>query len=318
MNTAHTGLRHAAARLLALAAVLGAAELLLTSEFHRSILILSMIYGIAAVGLTLLMGFAGQISIGQGAFLGLGAYVAAFCLQRLDLPAVLVLVPAMLLPGALGYLLARPILRLSGNELALATLALGAVFYVLASQWRDVTGGLDPGIVDLPSLGVMGLDHGRVVFWLAAICLLLCTAAALTLVDGRFGRALKTVRTSETVASCMGVDVARTKAAIFALAAAFAGLSGALLALYLRSFNASVFGVGLSIELLMMVIVGSLTTVWGALLGAFAIVLLPNLLEGFDQAKLLVYGLVMVATMMFAPNGLADSIARVVARRRAA
>lgn len=318
MNTAHTGLRHAAARLLALAAVLGAAELLLTSEFHRSILILSMIYGIAAVGLTLLMGFAGQISIGQGAFLGLGAYVAAFCLQRLDLPAVLVLVPAMLLPGALGYLLARPILRLSGNELALATLALGAVFYVLAIQWRDVTGGLDPGIVDLPSLGVMGLDHGRVVFWLAAICLLLCTAAALTLVDGRFGRALKTVRTSETVASCMGVDVARTKAAIFALAAAFAGLSGALLALYLRSFNASVFGVGLSIELLMMVIVGSLTTVWGALLGAFVIVLLPNLLEGFDQAKLLVYGLVMVATMMFAPNGLADSIARVVARRRAA
>lgn len=192
------------------------------------------------------------------------------------------------------------------------------MFHVVASQWREVTGGLDPGIVDLPSLAAMGFGHDRVVFWLAAICLLLCTAAALMLVDGRFGRALKAVRTSETVASCMGVDVARTKAAVFALAAGFAGLSSALLAFYLRSFNAGVFGVGLSIELLMMVIVGSLTTVWGALFGAFAIVLLPNLLEGFDHAKLLVYGLAMVAIMMFAPNGLGHSIARVAAGRRAA
>jgi branched-chain amino acid transport system permease protein len=114
----------------------------------------------------------------------------------------------------------------------------------------------------------------------------------------------------------MGIDVARTKAAVFAIAAGFAGLSGCLFALYLRSFNAGAFGVGLSIELLMMVIIGSLSTIWGAIFGAFAIVLLPNLLEGFDHAKHLIYGLTMVGIMMFAPNGLGEAIARLLLRRR--
>ena len=104
----------------------------------------------------------------------------------------------------------------------------------------------------------------------------------------------------------------------FAIAAAYAGIAGALFGYFLRAFNATSFNVGLSIELLMMVIVGSLSTVWGAIFGALAIMVLPNLLEGFDHAKLLVYGLAMVAIMMLAPNGLGETLAKLVTRRRVA
>jgi branched-chain amino acid transport system permease protein len=300
--------------LLALALV--AIELLLVSQFYRSIAILAMIHAIAAVGLTLLLGYAGQASLGQGAFMGLGAYTVAFAIQRLGLPVVVALAGATVLPGLIGYLIARPILRLSGHNLALGTLALGAAFFVLAAQWRGVTGGIDPGIVDLPNLALGDISHNRLIFWLAAACLVACSGIALALVGGQFGRALMALKTSEIVAAGMGIDPARTKAIVFALSGSFAGLAGALLALYLRSFNATAFGVGLSIELLMMVIVGSLSTVWGALFGAFVIILLPNLLEGFDHAKHLVYGLAMVGIMMFAPRGLGETLLSGLTRKR--
>ena len=315
-STSNSNLRHDAVILAGLAVVLTLAELALTSQFHRSILILSMIHAIAAIGLTLLLGYAGQVSLGQGAFMGIGAYAAAFALQKLALPAPVALVAAVLLPGLLGFLIARPILRLSGHNLALGTLALGAVFFVVAAQWRSVTGGLDPGIVDLPSLAIAGFSHERILYILAGISLLSAIAVAVSLVDGRFGRGLMVLRTSELVAACMGVDTVRAKSMVFAIAAALSGLSGALLALYLRSFNASAFGVGLSIELLMMVILGSLSTVWGAIFGAFAIIVLPNLLEGFDHAKHLISGLVMVGIMMFAPRGLGETLFRLVTRKR--
>lgn len=302
--------------LLALALVV--AEFGLKSQFHRSIVILSLIHGTAAIGLTLLLGYAGQASLGQGAFMGFGAYLCAFTMQKVGAPTAVALIISAVLPGLLGYVLARPILRLTGHNLALGTLALGAVFYVLAAQWRSITGGLDPGIVDLPSLAFGGFSHDRVMYWVVAASLLLCAAISLLLVGGRFGRGLHALKSSEIAAGCMGIDAAQSKAIVFAVAAAFAGLSGALLALYLRSFNASAFGVGLSIELLMMVIVGSLSTIWGAIFGAFAIILLPNLLEGFDHAKHLVYGVAMVLIMMFAPDGLGGSLLRAVARRTSA
>ncbi|MBP1848362.1 branched-chain amino acid transport system permease protein [Rhizobium petrolearium] len=310
-----SNLRHDGLILLGLAIFLAILGVTLSNQFHRSIVVLSMIHAIAAIGLTLLMGYAGQVSIGQGAFMGVGAYAAAFAMQQLSLPVPVALIGAILLPGLLGYVIGRPILRLSGHNLALGTLALGAVFFVVASQWRSVTGGIDPGIVNLPNLGFWGQSHETVVYWLSAVVLLVAAIVAAALVDGRFGRGLEVLRTSEVVAACMGVDTVRAKSMVFAIAAAFAGASGALLALYLRSFNANTFGVSLSIELLMMVIIGSLSTIWGAIFGAFAIIILPNLLESFDHAKLLVYGLTMVAVMMFAPRGLGETLLRFVRSR---
>jgi branched-chain amino acid transport system permease protein len=300
-------LRRESIRLVILALGLLAIHLLVSNQFHRSIVQVSIIFAIASVGLTLLIGFAGQVSLCQGAFVGLGAYVTAFAVQRMGWPSIPALMLATAVSAAVAYAIARPILRLSGHYLALATLALGTSAYILASQWRDVTGGLDPGIVDVPRFRFLGLSVDEL-FLFSSACLVLTVGAAGGLVHSRLGRALRAIRTSEIAAAGMGIDVAETKAKVFAWAAAAAGLSGALYAFFLRSFNAGTFGIGLSIDLLMMVIVGSLSTVWGALLGAFLIILLPNLLENFDTAKLLVYGVAMTAIVMFMPNGLASGL----------
>ncbi len=214
----------------------------------------------------------------------------------------------MLVPAMLAYAFARPILRLSGHYLALATLAIGSSAYIFASQWTTVTGGLDPGIVDLAKLSIIpGIEREQLLPF-AALCLLLIIGLSLVLVHSSVGRALRAIRTSEIVAAGAGINVEKTKAAVFALAAGYAGLAGALFAFYLRSFNASSFSIMVSIELLMMVIVGSLSTIWGALIGALLVTLLPHMLEHFESAKLFIYGTIMTLVVMFLPNGLASGL----------
>jgi branched-chain amino acid transport system permease protein len=308
-------IRHDRIGLAVMALVLVALELTISNQFHRSVISLSMIFAIAAIGLGLLVGFTGIISIGQGAFIGIGAYVMALSLRDLGVPAVAALIPSALIPALIAYVIGRPILRLSGIHLAMATLAFGATFYIIASQWRSLTGGIDPGIPSLPSLpGAFGLSPNSTLFYLIVLILLGVTYLALTIVHSRHGRALMAVSANEGVAAGFSVDVVRLKTNIFCIAAGFSGLAGGLLALYLRSFNAGFFGVGLSIELLMMVIIGALTSVWGAIFGALALTILPNLLEDFEHAKHLAYGVTMVLVMMFAPNGLGDALFRLAWR----
>ncbi len=294
--------------LLALAGVLVLVQLLVRDHFYRSVLLQAIIFAVAATGMTLLVGFAGQISLGQNAFMAMGAYGFAYGVQKTGLHPLLALGIATLLPTVVGYLVARPILRLSGHYLALATLALGSAGYIFASRWTDVTGGLDPGVLDLPKFVLVPGWAGDQFFPLAALCLLAVLGLSLVLVHSAIGRSLQAIHTSEVVAACAGIRVERTKAAIFALAAGCAGLSGGLYALFMRSFNASSFSIMVSIELLMMVIVGSLSTVWGSLVGALLVTLLPHVLEHFESAKLFVYGTLMTLVVMFMPNGLASSL----------
>lgn len=288
-----------------------AADLLLGSQFYRGLLLQIMIFSIAAVGLTLLVGFTGQISIGQNAFVAIGAYMLANAVQSLNLHPVIGVILGTLLSALLGFLIARPILRLQGHYLGLATLAIGAAAQIIASQWHALTGGLDPGIVDLPALTI---GSTNVLFWLVGICLLIVVVLALCVVHSPVGRALQTIRTSETLAAGNGIPVAATKAAVFAFSAGTAGLAGGLYALFMRSFNASSFGVMMSIELLMMVMVGSLSTIWGALFGAALVILLPQALEHFETAKLFIYGTIMTLVVMFMPSGLATSAFHLIQR----
>ena len=281
-----------------------AADLVLGSQFHRSLMLQVMIFSIAAVGLTLLVGFAGQISIGQNAFVALGAYALANAVQKFGLNPVVGLILGTLLSALFGYLIARPILRLQGHYLGLATLAIGAAAQILAGQWRTLTGGLDPGIVDLPAF-VVGTTN--LLYWLVGICLLIVVGLSLCIIHSPVGRALQTIRTSETLAAGNGIPVAATKAAVFAFSAGTAGLAGGLYALFMRSFNAGSFSVMMSIELLMMVMIGSLSTIWGALFGAALVVLLPQFLEHFETAKLFIYGTILTLVVMFMPSGLAST-----------
>lgn len=300
--------------LLALAVGLALVDLLVVDHFHRSLLLQAIIFAIAASGLTLLVGYAGQISLGQNAFMAVGAYCVAYLVQQFQLHPLLAIIVGTILPAALAYAFARPILRLSGHYLALATLAIGSAVYICATQWNSVTGGLDPGIVDLAKLAIIPGVEGDQLMLFAAFCLVLVIGLSLLMVHSSVGRALRAIRTSEIVAAGAGINVEKTKAMVFALAAGYAGLSGALFAFYLRSFNASSFSIMLSIELLMMVIVGSLSTIWGALIGALLITLLPHALEHFEAAKLFVYGTIMTLVVMFLPNGLASGLFSALSR----
>ena len=306
--------------LLALIAV--AIGLTVTRSFYLTMLIYSAIYAIAALGMSLLFGFAGQISIGQAAFFGVGAYTSAYLVMRLGLPPLLGMACATGLAGAFGWLVSRPLLRLTTNYLAMGTLAFGVICFILFAQLRGITGGLDPGIVALApfSIGPLVLDEPRKMYWLVAVVLCVVMLLVINLVHSRIGRSLKALKVSEVAAAGLGVDVVRYKVATFTLAAALTGLAGSLFAHFQSAFNASVFNVGLSIELLIMIVVGSVATPWGALFGALFVTILPSFLEDFEQYKLLVYGVIMTAVMIYMPDGfgkaLVEALVSLFKRRR--
>jgi branched-chain amino acid transport system permease protein len=281
-----------------------------TRSFYLTMLIYSSIYAIAALGMFLLFGFAGQISIGQAAFFGVGAYTSAYFVMRLGLPSLAGMAAATVLAGAFGWLVSRPLLRLTTNYLAMGTLAFGVICFILFAQWRTVTGGLDPGIAGLEPfrIGSVLLDEPRSMYWLVAIVLCLVMLLVVGLVHSRVGRALRALKVSEVAAAGLGVDVVRYKVATFTLAAALTGLAGSLFAHFQSAFNAGVFNVGLSIELLIMVVVGSVSSPWGALFGAQLVTILPSMLEGFEHYKLLAYGAVMTAVMIYMPDGFGKAI----------
>jgi branched-chain amino acid transport system permease protein len=297
--------------LTAIAVVIG---LTVTRSFYLTMLIYSAIYAIAALGMSLLFGFAGQISIGQAAFFGVGAYTSAYLVTHFDVPPVLGTVCATALAGAFGWLVSRPLLRLTTNYLAMGTLAFGVICFILFAQLRNVTGGLDPGIVSLKpfSIGPWVLDEPRKMYWLVAGVLCVVMLLVINLVHSRIGRSLKALKVSEVGAAGLGVDVVRYKVATFTLAAALAGLAGSLFAHFQSAFNASVFNVGLSIELLIMIVVGSVTTPWGALFGALFVTILPSFLEDFEHYKLLIYGVIMTAVMIYMPDGFGKGVVEAV------
>jgi branched-chain amino acid transport system permease protein len=278
--------------------------------FYLTVLIFSAIHAIAAIGLCLLLGYAGQVSLGQAAFFGIGAYTTANIVQKLGLDPAIGIAASAFLSWLIGLLIARPLLRLEANYLAMATLAFGMVAYILFTQARYLTGGLDPGIVELPRFAPFGilLTTTKAMYWVCAAALLLTVLLSLNLINSRVGRALRALHSGEVAAAGLGVNVVHYKTMVFAFAAGMTGVAGALYAHFIRSFNAAAFGFGLSIELLMMVIVGSLSTIWGAVFGAAALTILPNLLEGFDEIKTFAYGAVMTIIILFMPNGLAEGI----------
>jgi branched-chain amino acid transport system permease protein len=296
--------------ILVLAATSIVAGLVITKSFYLTMLIYSAIFAIAALGMFLLFGFAGQISIGQAAFFGVGAYTSAYSVMQLGFHPAVGMMCATLLSGCFGWLVSRPLLRLTTNYLAMGTLAFGVICFILFAQFRSITGGLDPGVLGLPPfhIGSWILDEPRKMYWLVAGILCVVMLLVVNIVHSRIGRALRALKVSDVAAAGVGVDVVRYKVATFTLAAALTGLAGSLFAHFQSAFNASVFNVGLSIELLIMVVVGSVATPWGALFGALIVTILPSLLEDFERYKLLAYGGVLTLVMIYMPDGLGKAI----------
>lgn len=292
--------------------------LLLPSAFHLRVAALVWINAVAALGLALLMGLAGQVSLGHAGFMGIGAYATALGPKHLGLDPLLSMGAGLLFAGALAFLVGRPILRLKGHYLAVATLGLGILVHLVFVSEVPITGG--PDGIQVPRLTIFGvrLVGPELWYWITGLTLLLAAWLALNLEDSSTGRALRALHDSEVAACVVGVDVARAKLQVFVIAAVYAALAGGLFALFNRFVTPDVAGFLRSIELVTMVVIGGMGSILGAVVGAALLTVLPQALTLFHDYEHAVLGLSIILFMVFLRQGIVPGLAALFARRRPA
>jgi branched-chain amino acid transport system permease protein len=291
---------------------------LVLDDSRLSVYILLGLAAIVTVGLSLLMGYAGQVSLGQAAFYAIGAYTAGL-LGVHGQPTLLGLVAAPLVAAAFAVVVGVPLLRLRGHHLAFATLAMQLILLSLAGQWKAVGGSI--GLQGIPQLSVGPLDLSgeRAYAYLTWAALAVVVLVARNVIDSRPGRALRALATSEVAAESAGIAVGRYKLVVFALSAAFAGLAGGVYAFYIGYVAPGSFPLLLSIEYVVMAVVGGLGTIWGALVGATAITLLVQILNHAGTMNGMpsyapnvlsygVYALLLVLVVLFLPRGIVPAV----------
>ncbi len=279
--------------------------LVVKNPYYLNVLAFVGLYTLVAVGLTLFIGYAGQISLGHGAFYASGAYVSAILSTRFGLTPWISLPIAVIFTALWAWALGRPILRLRGHYLVMATLGINLVVYLLLVELEDLTGGLS-GLPGIPPfcLGDFCLVTDRACYYFIWLVALLVVAGALRLEVSRAGRELKAIRASEAAAEALGLSVSRYKVATFVLSAALTALAGGLYAHYLSFISPRTFDIFYSIEVVTMVLVGGMGNIWGAVLGAAFLTPLPQLLDTFQEYKDVVYGLLLMFFLVFEPEGL--------------
>lgn len=307
--------------LLVLAAIILVAPFGFPSNFYYRIGSLIFVNGLAVTGLVILIGFAGQISLGHAGFAGIGAYACALAPQYLGLHPALAMLLGTALSAAIAWLIGRPILRLQGYYLAVATLGFGILVSMVLANEAPITGGPDGH--EVPELGLrklletIGLDLSNAQFWYAftGLFLLAGTWLALNLHDSPSGRALRALHDSEIAARTVGVDVTRYKLSAFVLSAVYASLSGSLLALMNKFITPDAAGFLHSIELVTMTVLGGAGSVPGAVAGAALLTMLPQVLTVLQDYEHMILGLIMMLVMIFMPSGLVPSLSRLLRGR---
>jgi branched-chain amino acid transport system permease protein len=275
-------------------------------------LTLVLVYAVAALGLNLLVGYAGQISIGHGAFFAIGAYTAAVLIVKAHLPYLVTLPVAALVTFAIGFAFGVPALRLRGAYLALVTLALAVAVSPLIKRFEGLTGGVQGMAVPQPRVpGWLPLASDQYLYLLTLAVAAVMFLIATNLTRGALGRALIAVRDKEHAATTMGVDPARTKTRVFACSAAYAGVAGALFTFALGFVAPESFTLLLSFTFLAVIVIGGLGTVGGALLGALFIEFVPQYAEGVNQALTgVIYGATLIVVIFLLPGGAAGLLRR--------
>jgi branched-chain amino acid transport system permease protein len=291
-----------------LAAVIAVLPLALVNNYWYEVAILIGINAIACVGLNLLIGYAGQISLGHAGFFGLGAYGSAILTARYGWPPIAALGATTAGVALLALVVGRPILRLKGHYLAMATLGMGIIISIVVVTEDGLTGG--PDGMGVPAFTLFGLSAGgeRVWYWIIGAALLVAVWLALNLIESPAGRALRALHGSEVGAQVSGVDAANAKVAVFVISATYASLAGSLSAHYSGFITPGKVGFFHSIELVTMVVFGGMASTFGAVIGAAALTLLPQLLTVLKEYEMVVFGTVMIATMVFMPRGFLPSL----------
>jgi branched-chain amino acid transport system permease protein len=292
-----------------LAVVLVATPFLMPNSYYLDIVIRMAINAVIVLSLNLLIGYAGQISLGHAGFVGIGAYASAVLPTHYGWHPLLAIVAGAVGTGLLALLVARPILRLKGHYLAMATLGLGIIINIVIRNEAAWTGG--PDGMPVQSLGLFGFELVRDTqwYWVVAVVLLLSVWGGLNLIDSPFGRALRGLHGSEIASQVVGVDVPRYKTIVFVLSAVVASLMGSILAHYVGFVTPEIANFFHSIELVTMVVVGGMASVYGSVLGAILLTALPQALATFEGWEIVVFGAILMLSMIFLPRGLMPTLA---------
>jgi len=273
---------------------------------YTDIMVFAGIYCLITIGLSLLMGYAGQISIGHAAFFGIGAYVSAILTVRYGLNPWLCMFIGMIVAAVVAILVGAPSLKLKGHYLAMATLAFGIIIYIIFNEEIEWTGGPD-GMSGIPGLSLFGFGFDSVVsyFYLVWSFVFAAFIFTINIIQSGAGRALRAIHSSEPAASAMGVDISRFKIIVFVYSAILASLAGSLYAHYLNFINPSTFDLFFSIKLLIMIALGGMHNIWGAIIGACLITFMSyEWLHYFEELEVIVYGAILLIITIFFPNGL--------------
>jgi len=281
------------------------------------------IYAIAAIGLNLLIGYTGQISLGHGAFFGVGAYAAAILSTKANFPFLIAVPAAGLITALVGMIFGMPSVRLKHLYLCIATLAGQFILEYVFVQWESLTEGADGIIVTEVTLFGLDLGNDRAFYYVIFVCFAVMTCMAVNLVRTRYGRAFIAIRDNDQAAEGMGIPVFLYKLLSFAISSFYAGFAGALYAYYMMSINPEPFNLWLSIEYIAMIIIGGLGSIPGSVFGTVFIIVLNEVLShitGFlmnvspsiggaitiAPLREFVYGLAIVLFIIFEPRGLAE------------
>lgn len=275
------------------------------SPYQHGVMIIVGVYVILAVSLDLLMGITGLISLGHSAFFAIGAYTSGILTANYGVPPTLALLAGLLLSGLVAWLVGKPVLKLKGYYLVMATMGLSTVVFTLLVGLEELTGGAS-GLRNIPSFDLFGLNLGHNVLYYYFVWIMVFLVVFLVgrIVHSPLGRTLLAIHSDETVAGSIGIDYAGYKLRIFILTSIIASLAGSLLAHYIGFIAPDDFNVSMSIFLMVMVFLGGVGTIYGAVIGAAFLKIMPELTYSFHDYELLINGLILIFVLVFLPNGL--------------
>ena len=290
-------------------AVLLALPFILPNSYYMDLAIRMAINAIIVIGLNLLIGFAGQISLGHAGFLGIGAYASAVLPTHFGFHPLLAMAAGAAATAVIAGVVAKPIFKLKGNYLAMATLGLGIIINIALRNEAQWTGGPDGMAVPAFALFGIELSSDKHWYWVVATLLVISVWASLNIIDSPFGRALRALHGSEVASQVVGVNIVRYKVSIFVLSAVFASIMGSITAHYIGFVTPNFADFFHSIELVTMVVVGGMASVFGSIVGAVLLTALPQALATFEGWETVVFGSVLMLCMIFLPKGLVPTLA---------
>lgn len=286
-----------------------------SGSYILTVAIFSGINAIVTMGLCILMGYAGQVSLGQAGFYGIGAYVSAIMSLKYGIPVLFSIIIASIIASIAALLLAIPALRLKGHYLAVATLGFGEIIYIILNEWGP---GGPSGFGNIPHFNIFGIEIKTPYqyFYLVWLIVILLLVFSINIINSRIGRALRAMHESETASASVGINIPELKIKVFILGAIFASIAGSLYAHFVTFLSPSGFSLFYSILVLIMAVVGGISNIWGAVVGAVIITVLPEVLKNFREFDVLAYGFILTVSLMFMRKGIAGIITEKLGEKR--